>query len=75
VTVTEGSEDFIDWPWLGSLETVAETPFVRHVRLERPMVLKIDGRESRCVMVKPAQGADVEAAEEDDGCRAAALDV
>jgi hypothetical protein len=69
VTVTEGSSDFIDWPWLASLETVAETPFLRHVRLERPMVLKIDGRRSRCVMVKPSEEADPEQGGEDDGCR------
>lgn len=69
VTVTEGSTDFIDWAWLASLETVAETPHVRHVRLERPMVLKIDGRRSRCVMVKPLSEEDGEQGGEDDGCR------
>jgi CheY-like chemotaxis protein len=71
VTVTEGSEDFIDWSWLASLQAVAETPFVRHVRLERPMVLKIDGRSSRCAMVKPVEGEDLDGVEENDKCRLA----
>jgi hypothetical protein len=48
---------------------VVETPYLRHVRLERPMVLKIDGRRSRCVMVKPTEGTDAEVSDEDDGCR------
>jgi hypothetical protein len=71
VTVTEGSTDFIDWSWLASLETVAETTFLRHVRLPRPMVLKIDGRRSRCVMVKPLEETDPETLAEDDRCRPA----
>ncbi|MGD2124782.1 MAG: PEP/pyruvate-binding domain-containing protein [Desulfobacteraceae bacterium] len=53
VTVTEdaGSEDYFDWQWIGSLPAVRETTFLRHVRLEKPFMLKIDGRSSRCVMV------------------------
>jgi hypothetical protein len=35
------------------------------------MVLKIDGRRSRCVMVKPLEETDPEAVDEDDGCRLA----
>jgi hypothetical protein len=51
ITVTEGSEDFLDWQWLGSLSTIKETTFLRHVRLEKPMVLKIDGRSSQCAII------------------------
>lgn len=53
VTVTEGSEDFLDWNWINGLSTIRETAHARHVRLDRPMSIKIDGRASRCVMVKP----------------------
>jgi hypothetical protein len=37
----------IDWDWLGAQETVAETEFVRHVRLRSPLRVKVDGRTSR----------------------------
>ena len=53
VTVTEGSDDFLDWNWLNGLQVVQESAFIRHVRSDRPMTIKIDGRTSRCVMVKP----------------------
>jgi len=53
ITVTEGSEDFFDWDWVGSLSCVRETEHMRHVRLDQAMTLKIDGRQSQCVMVKP----------------------
>ncbi len=51
ITVTEGTEDCLDWQWLGSLPTINETTFFRHVRLEKPMALKIDGRKSQCAII------------------------
>jgi hypothetical protein len=45
--------EFFDWEWVDSLPAVSETEFIRHVKLEKPMTLKIDGRQSRCVIIKP----------------------
>jgi CheY-like chemotaxis protein len=50
VTVTDKGEDFLNWNWLTSLPIANETPFVAHVNLDKPFVLKVDGRSSRCVM-------------------------
>jgi hypothetical protein len=50
VTVTEGTDDFLDWKWLESLPVVTETTYLKHVRLAEPLVIKINGRKSRCVM-------------------------
>jgi DNA-binding NarL/FixJ family response regulator len=46
------SEDFIKWQWLSSLPTVAETKHLRHVQLERPLVIKVDSATSQCVMTE-----------------------
>ena len=53
ITVTENSEsdDYFDWEWITSLPVVQETTFLRHVRVERPLTLKIDGRKSQCVIL------------------------
>jgi hypothetical protein len=51
ITVTEGSEDYFDWKWVASLTALQETEFLRHVRVERPLILKIDGRKSQCVII------------------------
>jgi hypothetical protein len=51
VTVSEGSEDRFDWEWLRSLPSVQETGFLRHVRMDKPFLLKIDGKTSQCVMI------------------------
>jgi CheY-like chemotaxis protein len=50
VMVSDNAEDFLDWRWLTSLPVVKETTFIAHVELARPFVLKVDGRNSRCVM-------------------------
>jgi len=54
ITVTEGpeTEDRFDWKWLNSLPVAQETTFLRHVRLEKPLLLKIDGRRSQCVIIE-----------------------
>ncbi len=42
----------IDWSWLEAQEMVAETPFVRHVRCRAPLVIKVDGRLQRGVILR-----------------------
>ncbi len=54
ITVNEygkESKDYLDWQWLSSLPAISETSYTRHVRLGNPMMLKIDGRNSHCVML------------------------
>jgi hypothetical protein len=55
ITVTEGpdSEDHFDWEWVNSLPAIQETTFLRHVRPAKPLKLKIDGRKSQCVIIRP----------------------
>ncbi|MEJ2385423.1 MAG: PEP/pyruvate-binding domain-containing protein [Xanthomonadales bacterium] len=43
---------FLDWDWLNSIEPVSETAHVRHVRLPRPMAIRIDGRTGKAVVLK-----------------------
>jgi hypothetical protein len=43
----------IDWEWLGQQQVVEETSFVRHVRLQAPFRIRVDGRRSRGVVYKP----------------------
>jgi CheY-like chemotaxis protein len=59
ITVNEISQElstlpkeFLDWEWIESLRVVSETKFLRHVRLEAPLFMKINGRNSQCVMTK-----------------------
>lgn len=44
--------NFIDWDWLARLPAKSDAVFVRHVRLDHPALLKVDGRRSRAVILK-----------------------
>lgn len=51
LTVTEGSDDIIRWDTLQALPIVFSNPYLSHVRLELPLVLKCDGRHSQAVIL------------------------
>ena len=40
----------VDWEWLDRLPAVSETPYVRHVRLAKSLMIKVDGRSGRGVI-------------------------
>lgn len=42
----------IDWDWLDRQEVVEEMQFLRHIRLPKPLQVKVDGRSSRGVIYK-----------------------
>jgi hypothetical protein len=51
LTVSERAGGWIDWDRLSAIPTVEETAFVRHVRPFPPLTLKVDGRQSRAVVL------------------------
>lgn len=53
LTINPAVDDgFVDWEWLAQRPAKAETPLVRHVRLEAPLEARIDGRSSRAAIFK-----------------------
>ncbi len=52
ITVTEDSDDFFDWQWIKALPPSRETKFLKHVHLDNPLLLKIDGRKSDCIIIE-----------------------
>jgi hypothetical protein len=45
-----GGSGTLDWEWLESRPAAAEGPFVRHVRLEAPLSVEVDGRAGRGII-------------------------
>jgi CheY-like chemotaxis protein len=52
LSIRETGQDFINWGWLKSVPAVKETTYLRHVKLDKPLILKIDGKSSRAVLLK-----------------------
>lgn len=50
-----GGERSLDWEWLETRPIHCETATIRHVRLERPLRIWLDGRNRRAVIAKPAE--------------------
>ena len=50
IMVGHGDGEHLDWAFLQSLPEIRRTPHVRHVRLDSPMTLKVDGRSGRCAI-------------------------
>jgi hypothetical protein len=47
-----GQSGFIDWAWLDDRPAEQETELVRHVRLDWPLEIRIDGRRMRACVLK-----------------------
>lgn len=50
----------IRWDWLNRQAVVTETELVRHVRLTTPVLVKVDGRSARGVVMRSAVGGSSE---------------
>ncbi len=44
---------FVDWEWLRSKPAREEKQWVRHIRLPKPIVAKIDGHQNKGIILKP----------------------
>lgn len=47
------SQEHIDWEWLQQQEIVQQTQWLKHVRLESPIHVAVDGRTGKGVILKP----------------------
>jgi CheY-like chemotaxis protein len=52
---SELDEGFIDWPWLKKQPAIREMTFTRHIRLDRPVTIKMNGHQNRGVVFKPSR--------------------
>jgi hypothetical protein len=54
INVPYNSKDhFIDWNWLEKQNTLNDLTFVKHIRLSNPFTIKLDGRSSHAIIMKP----------------------
>ena len=51
--VSQKDKNVIDWQWLDGQSVIKETNFLRYISLEEPALIKINGKESIAVILKP----------------------
>ena len=54
----EVGEGFVDWEWIAGQPAEGELGWVRHLRFDQPMVVKMDGRRGEGVIYKPGSSPD-----------------
>jgi hypothetical protein len=47
---------FIDWDWLSKQVAAEEMAFIRHIHLEDPFTVRINGHKNRGIIFKPQKG-------------------
>jgi hypothetical protein len=53
-TINPGTgDDFLDWDWLDLQPVAQERGFMRHLRFSEPLVVMINGKKQRGVILKP----------------------
>jgi hypothetical protein len=52
LSLPAGCRFSVDWDWLDRQECHRETRFARHVRTEKPLLVKVDGRSRRGVVAR-----------------------
>ncbi|MCP3952271.1 MAG: hypothetical protein GY697_08655, partial [Desulfobacterales bacterium] len=50
ISVNENRDDTLDWERLRDLVPEGAGEFVRHIRMEKPLTILIDGRSGECVI-------------------------
>lgn len=51
LTVSDNGDDFVDWDRLQLFPAENETDYLKHVRLDRELTIKIDGKKSHAVVI------------------------
>jgi CheY-like chemotaxis protein len=49
------AKEYVNWQWLNEQKNLAKSGFVKHVRFKNPLIIKINGRVSQGVVLKPKE--------------------
>jgi hypothetical protein len=55
-TIDQGSdwgEGFVDWDWLAERTVESRRTYTKHVRLDTPLTVRMDGRVNHGLILKP----------------------
>jgi hypothetical protein len=51
----DDGDGFVDWPWLDAQSARSHVAHVRHVRLDQPVLVLMNGKRGEGVILKPAR--------------------
>jgi hypothetical protein len=45
---------FVDWDWLLAQQAVESKTYTKHIRFNKPLVIKMNGHENKGIIIKPS---------------------
>lgn len=51
ITISDDGRDFLDWQWLAAAKRVSRSQYLVHSRPDQALTIKVDGRQSRAVVL------------------------
>ncbi|KYK23492.1 hypothetical protein AYK21_06515 [Thermoplasmatales archaeon SG8-52-2] len=45
-------DSFLDWEWLSAQKASQHSKYIRHLKLNKPLLIKLDGRNGRAIVLK-----------------------
>lgn len=51
MTISDKGDDFIDYQYFKCVKCSSQTSFLKHIRFERPITIRVDGKSSQAVMI------------------------
>ncbi|HPG40660.1 MAG TPA: PEP/pyruvate-binding domain-containing protein [bacterium] len=55
---SEMTNDFVDWDWLKNQQTIEVLQYTKHIRIDKPCIIKMNGHESSGIILKPEHNID-----------------
>ncbi len=55
----ELNKGFINWPWLLEQKAEDELEFVKHLKFDKPIIVKINGHQNKGIILKPGEKFEV----------------
>jgi hypothetical protein len=48
-------EGFVDWDWLFDQPLTEEMSYTKHIRLKKPLIIKMNGQQNKGIILKPGE--------------------
>jgi hypothetical protein len=46
-------DSYVDWSWLKEQKSKKQLKYVKHIRLDKPIIVKLDGKNGKALVIKP----------------------
>jgi CheY-like chemotaxis protein len=53
---SDNCDDFVDWKWLSEQTPIKKRAYIRHLKFDNPLIIKMNGHKNEGIIIKPDSG-------------------